>query len=73
MWKMKGSIVVCAFTLAGALALGGFTVRADHDRGDQDDHDGGGQRTRKVFVIAMENHNWTQPAVQALEVLSRSS
>jgi len=49
----------CAVAAAGALALGGFTAHADRrdDRhGDRDE----GRRT--VFVIAMENHNWTQPA-----------
>ena len=49
-----------AVAVAGVLAWGGFTAHADRetDRRDGDDHDG----RRKVFVIAMENHNWTQPA-----------
>ena len=47
---------VCALALAGAVGCGTFPVHAD-------DGDGGGHRT-KVFVIAMENHNWTQPASQ---------
>jgi phosphatidylinositol-3-phosphatase len=49
-----------AVAIAGVLAWGGFTAHADRerDRRDGDDHDG----RRKVFVIAMENHNWTQPA-----------
>jgi hypothetical protein len=44
------------------LVCGTYAVHADHDQGDQDDHEGGGsKRPKKVFVIAMENHNWTQP------------
>jgi len=42
--------VVCA------VAWSGWTAHADHDEGDGDEHP-----IRKVFVIAMENHNWTQP------------
>jgi hypothetical protein len=46
--------------VASALAWGGFTAHADHGRDeDRDDH---GQRAKTVFLIAMENHNWTQPA-----------
>jgi hypothetical protein len=44
-----------ALALAGVLAWSGLSVRADDDNGDV-------QRPRKVFVVAMENHNWTQPA-----------
>jgi phosphatidylinositol-3-phosphatase len=44
--------VVCGLALAGALGWGGFPVHAD------DDH---GQRVKTVFVIAMENHDWTEP------------
>jgi hypothetical protein len=53
-WTMGG------VAIAGVLAWGSFTAHADRDRDrrDGDDHDG----RRKVFVIAMENHNWTQPA-----------
>src|SRR5262249_34552111 len=46
-------------TIAGALVGGGLTAHAD-DRKDNDDRDEGRRRT--VFVVAMENHNWTQPA-----------
>jgi hypothetical protein len=52
----------CALALAGALACGGFAAHADgrddqrNNRGDDD------QRVKTVFVVAMENHNWTQPA-----------
>jgi hypothetical protein len=45
---------------AGALALGSLTVHADRDDKGRD-HDHG---PRKVIVIAMENHNWAQPASQ---------
>jgi hypothetical protein len=41
------------------LAWGGLTARADHGDGNDE---GGAKRPRKVFVIAMENHNWMQPA-----------
>ena len=41
---------VCALTLAGAMGCASSTVRADD--------------VKKVFVIAMENHNWTQPSTQ---------
>jgi phosphatidylinositol-3-phosphatase len=50
----------CALAIAGALAWDGLTAHADHDRDD-----GHGRRhgrgSRTVFVVAMENHNWTQP------------
>jgi hypothetical protein len=47
---------MCVLALAGAVGCGSFPIRAD-DR--DDDH-----RVKKVFVIAMENHNWTQPSTQ---------
>jgi hypothetical protein len=50
----------CAVVLVSALAWGGFTAHADRGRDDRDDRNE--RRARKVFVIAMENHNWTQPA-----------
>ena len=46
---------------AAALAWGGLTAHAD-DRGDGHHDDGRSDRGRTVFVVAMENHNWTQPA-----------
>jgi hypothetical protein len=55
--------VMCALALAGALGWGVFPVHADgrdDDRRD-DDHD---QRVKKVFIIAMENHNWVQPSTE---------
>jgi hypothetical protein len=48
--------VMSALVLVGAVGCGSFPVHAD-DR--DDDH-----RVKKVFVIAMENHNWTQPGIQ---------
>jgi len=40
----------CALALAGAVGCASSIVRADD--------------VKKVFVIAMENHNWTQPSSQ---------
>src|ERR1700738_2779895 len=58
MSQKKQQVVACSVAVATALALGGLTVRAD-DNADRDDRDG--KRPKKVFVIAMENPNWTQP------------
>lgn len=56
MFRMKPQVFASAVAVAGALAASGLTARADRtDRAD----DG---RVKTVFVIAMENHNWTQPA-----------
>jgi hypothetical protein len=55
MFQMRQQLSACALVLASALTWGGFTPNADRKE-DRDDH-----RARKVFVIAMENHNWTQP------------
>ena len=57
MIQMKHQWSAGAAAIAGALIWGGLTAHADH-RGD--DRDEGHRRT--VFVIAMENHNWTQPS-----------
>ena len=46
--------LVCALALVSALGLRGFTVHADQ-------HDNDERRIKTVFVVAMENHNWTQP------------
>ncbi len=60
MVRMTQQLSAGMLALAGALTWGGFTAHADRPRDDQDDrHD---RRSRTVFVIAMENHNWTQPA-----------
>src|ERR1700738_5299213 len=58
MSQKKQQVVACSVAVAPAVALGGLTVRADQNA-DRDDRDG--NRPKKVFVIAMENHNWTQP------------
>jgi hypothetical protein len=57
MLQMKHQLFACALAGACAVAWGSFTAHADPRRDDQDDKKGLG----KVFVIAMENHNWTQP------------
>ena len=60
MFQGRCRLAVCGLAVATALTWGGFTAHADHGRDDRDDrHD---PHSRKVFVIAMENHNWTQPA-----------
>ena len=51
---------VCA--VAVAVALGAFTVHADRPGADQNDQGDNGGRVKTVFVVAMENHNWTQPS-----------
>jgi hypothetical protein len=54
--KMKTQLLAAAIALAGAAQ-----AQADMfgDGRDDDDH-----RGTKVFVVAMENHNWTQPGTQ---------
>ncbi|HEY2907514.1 MAG TPA: alkaline phosphatase family protein [Vicinamibacterales bacterium] len=60
MFRIRQQLSACALATACALTWGGFTAHAD-DR--QDDHgDQHGPRARKVFLVAMENHNWTQPS-----------
>jgi hypothetical protein len=54
MFQTKHQVVACSVAVATALALGGLTAHADRDDRDVN-------RPRQVFVIAMENHNWTQP------------
>jgi hypothetical protein len=51
---------VCALALAGALSSVGFAAHADG--GDDDAKDKWDDHVKTVFVVAMENHNWTQPA-----------
>ena len=55
----QGTWKITAGALAIAATAGLGTLRAHDDR----DH-GRDDSVRKVFVIAMENHNWTQPASQ---------
>jgi phosphatidylinositol-3-phosphatase len=59
MFSVKYRLSVCGLAVATALTWGGFTAHADRALDDQDEHD---QGARKIFLIAMENHNWTQPA-----------
>ncbi len=54
MSHMKRRLSVGILILGAGLAARGY---ATHAQDRDDDH-----RVRKVFVIAMENHNWTQPA-----------
>jgi len=56
MFHPKFQWAMGALALAGALGCGGFPVHADDRDGDHP--------VKKVFVIAMENHNWTQPSTQ---------
>src|SRR4029077_4358114 len=58
MSQQKQQVVACSVAVATALALGGLTAHADR-HADRDERDG--NRPKNVFVIAMENHNWTQP------------
>jgi hypothetical protein len=60
MLRMKHQVSMCALAVVAAVAVGGFAVHADHGRDEREDRDHTGPR--KVFVIAMENHNWTQPS-----------
>ena len=60
MIRRKFQWTVFALALTGAVAAGNFPVRAD----DGDNGGGDDRRIKTVFVIAMENHNWTQPAGQ---------
>jgi len=58
MQRFSYQTCACALTMAAAVAVGGSTARAGRV-------DGSGEREhrgRTVFVIAMENHNWTQPS-----------
>ena len=69
MLQMRYQAAACALVLGGALASGGFTVHADRwrDGGHDHDHDHGrsDRRVKTVFVIAMENHNWTHSSVRS--------
>jgi phosphatidylinositol-3-phosphatase len=62
MSQMKHQLAAGAVAVACAVAFGGLTAHADRDGRDRDRRDDrDDNRVRKVFVIAMENHNWTQP------------
>ena len=55
---MKMKLLAAAIALAGATHAQADSLQFDEGRGDE------GHHVRKVFVIAMENHNWTQPGTQ---------
>jgi hypothetical protein len=58
--KEASMMMKAKLLLAVAIALAGATqAQADSDGRGDDDH-----RATKVFVVAMENHNWTQPSAQ---------
>ncbi len=65
MVKAKYRRSVLALAVAGALASGGFRAHADGRRDERSERGGDDRGVKTVFVIAMENHNWTQPATQA--------
>ena len=56
--KMKTKLLVAAIALAGATQGQAGIPQSNDGRADDDHHH------RAVFVIAMENHNWTQPGTQ---------
>jgi hypothetical protein len=64
MFQRRFQRAVCALALAGAVGAGSFPVHAD-DRDHDHERDDDRRRVKTVFVIAMENHNWTQPGTQA--------
>ncbi len=53
--------VACGVAIAGVLAWGGLTAHAGHSDEPRADRDDRGPHIKKVFVVAMENHNWAQP------------
>src|SRR6185295_7414127 len=62
MFLSKYQQSVCAAAVASAVACAGLALHAkgrDDDRTEQRDDD---SRVKTVFVVAMENHNWTQAA-----------
>jgi hypothetical protein len=56
MSHMKRRLSIGILVLGAGLAARGYATHAQ-DRDDDNDH-----RVKKVFVIAMENHDWTAPA-----------
>jgi hypothetical protein len=61
MSQLNRSLSVCASAVACALAFSALPAHAGDDGKDGNDKEHG-KRIKKVFVIAMENHNWTQPS-----------
>jgi len=60
LFQRKYQLSVCGATLVCLMTWGGLAAHADRGRDDHEDR--GDRHERKVFVVAMENHNWTQPA-----------
>ena len=56
--KTKAMLLVAPIALACTTHGLAAAAQSDDGRADDDHH------ARKVFVIAMENHNWTQPSTQ---------
>lgn len=52
----KHGRILGVFALLAAVSSTGVRAQEDRDRDDRDDRE-----VKHVFVIAMENHNWTQP------------
>jgi hypothetical protein len=64
--KFRRNLALLGVTVAGIL-LGGQLAQADDDHGDGNGFGNGFGKVSQVgdiFVIAMENHNFTQPATQ---------
>src|SRR5262245_37470184 len=61
MSRLNHPLSAGALAVACAFAFGALPVHAGDDGGDRDDGERDSRRIKKVFVIAMENHNWTQP------------
>ncbi|HVU46512.1 MAG TPA: alkaline phosphatase family protein [Terracidiphilus sp.] len=60
-----------ARTLAGLALLAALTctlAKAQYGDGDHDRDDRGPREIKHVFVIALENHNWTQPTTVAGDI-----
>ncbi|HTM04592.1 MAG TPA: alkaline phosphatase family protein [Vicinamibacterales bacterium] len=60
MFHLKYGLTAGAVVATGLLAWSGVAVHAADDNSQVE----GPGRVKTVFVIAMENHNWTQPATQ---------
>ncbi len=61
MFVRKHQQSACALAIASAVASGGVGLHADNRTDDRKDGGDDDQRVKTVFVVAMENHNWTQP------------
>jgi hypothetical protein len=61
MFLPKHQQSACALAIASAVAWGGLGLHAGSRNDDRKDGGDDDQRVKTVFVVAMENHNWTQP------------